>query len=115
MKLPKKKYWYHGTTLDKAKTIISEGVLRDMGYGLYFANRNDYASTFAHMRDLPNFDQSVVVFKIPAKQIPNIELGCDHNPSSFPSDLITAVSYDCNIPVNHNHIQGHYEYSKETA
>lgn len=113
MKLPKKKYWYHGTTIDKAENIISEGVLRDMSFGLYFANRNDYASTFAHLRDWPNYDKTVVVFKIPTGEIPNIEIGCDYDPSAFPKDLITAVAFGCEIPVNPTHIQGYYEYRKE--
>ena len=98
-KLPKKKYWYHGTTVDKCHSIIEAG-LQDKSFGLYFANRRDYAGTFARMADrYKNAKSHVVIFKIPAERIPNLELGCDHNPIFFPKDLTTAVSYDCTIPV----------------
>lgn len=112
MKLPKKKkHWYHATTIDKAEKIINQGLLKDIsGLGLYFANRCDYAAGFVHMNDIPNFDQPVVVFKIPTKDIPNIQLGCDHNPAFFPKDLITAVSFGCEIPVSINNYDCTYEY-----
>ena len=113
-KLPKKKYWYHGTTLDRAKQIINYGVIKDMGFGLYFANRRDYASTFAHMRDW-TYSQPIAVFKIPTKRIPNIMLGTDHNPKYFPTDLVTAVSFDCEIAISRDDIEGYYEYHKEAA
>jgi hypothetical protein len=113
-KLPKKKYWYHGTTRDRAKQIIDSGFLKDMSFGLYFANRSDYASTFAHMRDWTH-SQPIAVFKIPTKRIPNILLGIDHDPKYFPSDLITAVSFDCEITISEKDIQGWYEYPKKEA
>ena len=113
MKLPKKKYWYHGTTVEKCDSIMESG-LKDTWAGLYFANRRDYAGNFARMKDRDiNAKSHVVVFKIPTERIPNLELGCDHNPMFFPKDLIAAVSYDCSIPVTMDDICAEWYYGND--
>lgn len=120
-RLPKKKYWYHGCSVETAKQILEDGVLRDMsGLGLYFANRRDYAGTFGAIGDWQakqqGKDSLIAVFKIPASRIDNLELGTDHAPHAFPQDLITAVSHGAQISVTVKDIHEVYSYpTRETA
>jgi hypothetical protein len=113
--LPKKKYWYHGTTVEKTQEIFKTGILEDKEFGLYFANRRDYAGNFARLADLHKARSHIVVFKIAMARIPNPEVGTDHLPLFFPKDLIVAVSHGAKIPVTLDDICAEWYYGKETA
>lgn len=113
--LPKKKYWYHGTTVERTQEIFKTGILMDRGFGLYFANRRDYAGNFARLADLNKPRSHIVVFKIATDRIPKPEVGTDHSLLSFPKDLIVAVSHGAKIPVTLDDICAEWYYGKETA
>lgn len=94
MKLPKLKYWYHATSIEKAHEIVWAGYIKPSFDGIYFANSSQYAGGFMRMRGLEEW----VTFKIPRDRLDakQLFLGQDHNPSFYPKDLVVA-QYDGGI------------------
>lgn len=109
-RLPKRKYWYHGTTIENAVKILDEGGLKNRVFGIYFANTAQYAGGFARQRSQHTQSNEIVVFKIPTKRLKNLELGTDHDPSFYPKDLVTAMTNELLVPVFREDICAHYIY-----
>ena len=104
MKLPKLKYWYHATTLDRANQIIFDGYIKP-GWidGIYLANTENYASGFVRMRG----NSKWAVFKIPRKRlnVKSLTISDDHNPSFFPEDLICARYSEPQIDITEDDVE----------
>ena len=113
MKLPKKKYWYHGTSYDCVKKIMQTG-LKGHYDATYFVNRRDYAASFGRMRYLDA--DHIAVLKIPAQRLSNLEISYDHNPSFFPKDLVSVVNYSNQpITVKEKDVCGVWSYKQREA
>ena len=118
-KLPKRKYWYHGTSVDCVPNIVAEGL---RGWGIYFANTRNYAANFARqqfntpLEFTPEQNQlrygvkhkptaeKIAVLKIATDRIPEIELSYDHSPVFYPKDLVCAVSFADSISVDYEDV-----------
>jgi hypothetical protein len=99
MRLPKLKYWYHATTVDRAEKILQDGCIKAAWVdGIYLANTNPYAGGFVRMRGHSEW----AVFKIPRSRldVKKIAVSDDHNPRFFPKDLIAVRYLDQEISVS---------------
>lgn len=101
MKLPKRKYWYHATSIDSARSILKDGVLKSAWDGIYFANTSRYASNFCMLRGLDKW----AVIKVPTKLIADkLETSYDHA-FDIPDDCHFAVYRGSQIPVTYDQIE----------
>lgn len=101
MKLPKRKYWYHATSIDNARSIVKDGMLKSAWDGIYFANTSGYAENFCLMRGMKEW----AVIKVPTKLIANkLERSYDHA-FQTPDDCHFAVYRGNQIPVNSDMIE----------
>jgi hypothetical protein len=99
MKLPKAKYWYHATSIDRAESIVKDGFLRSAGDGIYFANTSRYASNFALLQGLKTW----AVIQVPRQTIADqLELSHSHW-FAIPKDCYFAVYRGTQVPVS-NHM-----------
>ena len=111
-KLPRRKYWYHGTTLEGARQIQKDGVIKPGWYAVWLTS-NDWAIHFAHQKaqtalamkllhkqsyDIFNYE-NFGVFKIPTSSLDHdkMHLSLDHAPKFFPG--MVAMEYHGEIPV----------------
>ena len=94
--LPQQEFWYHGTGIDQARSIVADGKLRQ-GMGVYFANTLEGALNFG----LGRAQGTVAVFCVPTHTIKDLELSLDHDPEQYPEGLVCAVT-DSSVKIHHS-------------
>jgi len=111
-RLPRRKYWYHGTTYENAKMIMRDGVIKPSWYAVWLTCEK-WASNFAQFNTQRALGQKVlakqdydirdyqecVVFKIPTASLDykKMNLSYDHNPDFYRG--MVALEYHGEISV----------------
>jgi hypothetical protein len=95
-------YVYHATSIENYRSILNDGVIKD-NFGVYFANKQDYAQAFCEMRSVFSLGDEFGVIKIRKDNLRKVYknkflLSHDHNPAFYPKDLRAYVCWqDVNL------------------